>query len=235
MSKVETYTVNAINIANDNSHGYDQEHRDGPDYDCSSLVNKVVREAGIPIKATWTGNMLDDYLANGFYIPYGVNFATGDGLKRGDILLAHDSKHKHTAIYIGDGKIVHASGNEFGGATGGISGDQTGGEICIADYFNLPWTYVLRYSEEEVISAEEDYYTVQRGDTLSFIALKFGTTVGVLCDLNNIPDPNLIYSGQVLMIRKSAPTKDFTVEEIRIAKKVLKYALESGVLDALAL
>ena len=235
MSKVETYTVNAINIANDNTHGYDQEHRDGPDYDCSFLVNKVVREAGIPIKATWTGNMLDDYLANGFYIPYGVNFATGAGLKRGDILLTHDSKHQHTAIYIGDGQIVHASGNEFGGVTGGLSGDQTGREICVTDYFNLPWTYVFRYSEEEVITAEEDYYTVQRGDTLSFIASKFGTTVGVLCDLNNIPDPNLIYSGQVLKIRKSAPTKDFTVEEITIAKKVLKYALESGVLDALAL
>ena len=28
----------AISIANDNSHGYDQAHRDGPDYDCSSLI-----------------------------------------------------------------------------------------------------------------------------------------------------------------------------------------------------
>ena len=235
MSKVETYTVNAINIANDNTHGYDQKHRDGPDYDCSSLVNKVVREAGIPIKATWTGNMLDDYLSNGFYIPYGVNFATGDGLKRGDILLTHDSKHKHTAIYIGDGKIVHATGNEFGGISGGITGDQTGGEICIADYFNLPWAYVFRYSEEEVITEEEDYYTVQQGDTLTFIAAKFGTTIGVLCDLNNITNPNLIYRGQRLKIRKNSSTTKFKVEEITIAKKVLKYALESGVLDALAL
>ena len=235
MTKVEKYTNDAIAIANDDSHGYDQTKRDGPDYDCSSLVNKVVRESGINIKATWTGNMLDDYLAHGFYIPYGVNFATGEGLKRGDILLTHDSKRQHTAIYIGDGQIVHAAGNEFGGATGGRTGDQTGGEICVTAYFNLPWTYVLRYSEEEVITGEEDYYTVQRGDTLSFIASKFSTTVGVLCDLNNIPDPNLILTGQILKIRKSAYAKDFTIEEIKIAKKVLKYALESGVLDALAL
>lgn len=235
MTKVENYTTNAIAIAQDDIHGYDQEHRNGPDYDCSSLVNKVVRESGINISATWTGNMLDDYLNHGFYIPYGVNFATGEGLKRGDILLTHDSKHQHTAIYIGDNKIVHASGNEFSGAVGGLTADQTGREICIANYFNLPWTYVLRYSEEEVIIAEEDYYTVRRGDTLSYIASKFGTTIGVLCSLNNISDPNLIYSGQVLKIRKSAPTKDFTVEEITIAKNVLKYALESGVLDALAL
>ena len=45
-------------------------------------------------------------------------------------------------------------------------------------------------------------YTVQRGDTLSEIAERFGTTVSELVRLNNIQNPNLIYPGQVLVIRE---------------------------------
>ena len=45
-------------------------------------------------------------------------------------------------------------------------------------------------------------YTVKSGDTLSGIALKFGTTVKAIADLNHIPDPNFISVGQVLQIPK---------------------------------
>lgn len=43
-------------------------------------------------------------------------------------------------------------------------------------------------------------YTVVRGDTLSEIAQRFGTTVSYLAKLNNIRNVNLIYVGQVLKI-----------------------------------
>ena len=65
-------------------------------------------------------------------------------LKRGDILL--NEKH-HTAIYVGDGNIVHASLNEKGGIYGGQSGDQTGKEICVRSYYDRPWDLVLRYPD----------------------------------------------------------------------------------------
>ena len=48
--------------------------------------------------------------------------------------------------------------------------------------------------------AEYKTYTVVRGDTLSHIALRYGTTVGYLAKLNNIKNVNLIYVGQVLKI-----------------------------------
>ena len=38
MGKIETATQWMIDLANDNSHGYDQTNRWGPDYDCSSAV-----------------------------------------------------------------------------------------------------------------------------------------------------------------------------------------------------
>ena len=43
-------------------------------------------------------------------------------------------------------------------------------------------------------------YTVVAGDTLYAIAQKFGTTIDVLCELNDIENPNLIYVGQVLIL-----------------------------------
>ena len=43
-------------------------------------------------------------------------------------------------------------------------------------------------------------YTVVRGDTLSGIARRYGTTVSYLAKLNNIRNVNLIYVGQVLKI-----------------------------------
>ena len=43
-------------------------------------------------------------------------------------------------------------------------------------------------------------YVVQPGDTLFAIALRYGTTVWAIAMANNIPDPNLIFVGQVLWI-----------------------------------
>ena len=43
-------------------------------------------------------------------------------------------------------------------------------------------------------------YTVQAGNTLSGIAYKYGVTVSQLQQWNNISNPNLIYTGQVLKI-----------------------------------
>ncbi len=43
-------------------------------------------------------------------------------------------------------------------------------------------------------------YTVKRGDTLSSIALRFGTTTGALMRANNLKNANLIYTGMRLLI-----------------------------------
>lgn len=54
---------------------------------------------------------------------------------------------------------------------------------------------------------EQITHTVQPGETLSRIALQYGVTVQQIVQLNNISNPNLIYVGQVLVIRSGpAPT-----------------------------
>lgn len=45
------------------------------------------------------------------------------------------------------------------------------------------------------------YYTIRPGDTLSGIALKYGTTVSALADLNGISNPDKIYAGSRIRIR----------------------------------
>lgn len=54
-------------------------------------------------------------------------------------------------------------------------------------------------------------YTVKKGDTLSGIASKFGTTWQELQRLNGLPDPNRIYPGQVLKVTGSKPSKTYKV------------------------
>ena len=73
-------------------------------------------------------------------------------LKRGDILL---NEAKHTAIYIGDGKLVHASGTKGHPE----SGDQNGDEVCVRDFYNYPWDCVLRYK----IVAQDFSGTIENG------------------------------------------------------------------------
>lgn len=150
MSKTENAVLWMIRTANDNRHGYDQKYRWGErgDYDCSSAVITAWETAGVPVKsagATYTGNMYSAFKKCGFVnVTQSVNLKAGSGLLRGDVLL---TRGKHTAMYIGSGKIVHASINEKGKAIGGIPGDQTGKEFCIRSYYNKPWEYVLRYPE----------------------------------------------------------------------------------------
>ena len=135
----------AVGIANDNSHGYDQAHRTGPDYDCSSLVTTALKNAGFKIGIGSTSTMLGQLTSAGFKNVNGsVNKGNASGMKRGDILL---TPGRHTAMYLGNGQIVHASINEFGRITGGKPGDQTGKEICVKKYYNYPWSYVMRYAK----------------------------------------------------------------------------------------
>src|SRR5690606_30175023 len=59
-------------------------------------------------------------------------------------------------------------------------------------------------SSSNKTTAKTTTYTVKKGDTLSHIAKRFGTTVSNLVKINNIKNPNLIYPGQKIRISGSA-------------------------------
>lgn len=61
----------------------------------------------------------------------------------------------------------------------------------------------VAFAEPETASI---VYVVQRGDTLARIAARYGVTVSALASANGIRNPNLIYTGQRLVIPgKTAP------------------------------
>lgn len=70
----------------------------------------------------------------------------------------------------------------------------------------------------------ETTYTVVKGDTLSGIAKKFGTSVNDLVSLNGIADPNKIRAGQVLRV-SGATEKTYTVVKGDTLSKIAKREL----------
>lgn len=173
MSTIEKAVSFMEMIARDDSHGYSQYNRDGnPDYDCSRLVIEAWRQAGVPLTCTWTGNMYPDMVINhGFNdVTDGVNIATGEGLKRGDVLWCHNNVRQHTAVYCGNGLEVEAAEDSHGGI-GDAPGDQNGREILIREYRPI-WDAVLRYPEaEEIETYEFEFQDVFIGQTGAHVNL----------------------------------------------------------------
>lgn len=143
----------AIQTANDNSHGYSQADRWGPDYDCSSFVITAYEQASVPVKskgAVNTRTMWNAFTACGFVdVTTQVGLSTGYGIQAGDVLLNYEN---HTCIAIGDGKVANCRTNE-GNAQ---AGDQSGNEIRIQGYWNYPWNAVLRYKGNGFVTQNQN-------------------------------------------------------------------------------
>ena len=156
MNKIGAAVELARCMAADGKHGYDQSHRWGPDYDCSSMLITVWEQVGVPVRtggATYTGNMREVFLRCGFADVTGeVSLGDGRGLVAGDVLLNH---RNHTAMMVDKYNLVQASINELGTVTGGQTGDQNGGEIAVRSYYNFPWDCVLRYRENDGEAGEK--------------------------------------------------------------------------------
>lgn len=120
----------AKQIADDDSHGYSQVHRNGdPDYDCSSLVYYALKNAGFDV-GSYAFNTSGEPA-----VLEKAGFERHDWTKVGDLQTGDIVwRDGHTEIYMGDGKFVGAHHDENGGITGSKGGDQTGDEISVTSY-----------------------------------------------------------------------------------------------------
>ncbi|MDO4548475.1 MAG: LysM peptidoglycan-binding domain-containing protein [Clostridia bacterium] len=54
-------------------------------------------------------------------------------------------------------------------------------------------------------------HTIARGETLTSIARRYGTTVQELVRLNRITNPDLIYAGETIRVPASSGTRSYTI------------------------
>ena len=78
-------------------------------------------------------------------------------------------------------------------------------------------------------TSDETIYIVQRGDTLSQIALDFGTTVQAIAIRNNIQNVNLIYTGQVLIIPTYSGNTNYITYKIQYGDTLWSISRRYGV------
>ena len=148
---IEKAVTWALDICNDNSHGYSQLRRwSGIDFDCSSFVISAFEQAGVQLKengANSTSDLKQACLKCGFEVVEGWDKTTAVGLQKGDILL---NEANHTCLYIGDGKVANCSSDRGHPETG----DQDGTEIQVQNFYvyHNGWDCALRYIE---VSSEE--------------------------------------------------------------------------------
>ena len=140
-SRVEAAIQWAISIANDNSHGYSQANRNGPDYDCSSFVSTAFKKGGFSVSGSLnTSSMKAAFEKAGF-----TSYKKGDvSIQRGDILLKPGS---HVELYLGDNTCV-AAHSDYDGKTGDGNGKEI--QVRTKNYCTFckqaNYTYVLRYN-----------------------------------------------------------------------------------------
>ena len=140
-ASVDDFVARAVAIAEDDTYGYSQTDRWGPDYDCSSFVITALRQAGFDTAdANNSSDMVAELTTVGFtYISASeIDMSVGSSdLQAGDILLASG----HVEIYIGSNQRVGAHRDYDG-----VSGDSTGEEINIKAYYRGDWYGILRYT-----------------------------------------------------------------------------------------
>ena len=176
----------AVQIAEDNSHGYSQIDRWGPDYDCSSFVITAYRQAGLKLTgASYTGNMRSAFLNEGFFDATKlVNLGSGGGIQAGDVLL---NDAAHTCIAIGAGRVANCRTDEGHPQ----SGDQSGNEIRLQSYWNYPWSIVLRYKPQ----AAQDDSTATATLPVTPVIENHGWKPGTLERSNKYSIDNVILQG----------------------------------------
>lgn len=92
--------------------------------------------------------------------------------------------------------VQYSDQGEIPGINGNVDRDRYTQEILLGDNSEIPNTE----NPNESSNTQIVYYTVQKGDTLSSIAKRYGTTTEEIAYLNNIQNVNLIYPGEVFKI-----------------------------------
>lgn len=117
---------------------------------------------------------------------------------------------------------------EVSGVTGYVDRDKFTETVFLNDKSEIP---DISDGSSDGSSDGLNYITItiQYGDTLSGLAIKYNTTVSELVKLNNISNPDLIYAGHSLIVPDSnSPTACSTTYVIQPGDTLSQIALDYG-------
>ena len=203
--------------------------------DCSAFMTVCAEAAGLSMDSAYTsGNaptthtMRAKFKATGeFDVLTDSKYLTSSNyLKRGDVLVKESG---HTVMVLSDGSKVKSTTDSEAtktttqnttatkeivhtvkkGDTLSAIANKYGTTVQkLAEYNNIKNPNQLSVGQKIKIpgkstaAVKETLYTVKKGDTLSAIANKYGTTYKKLAEYNNIKNPNLLSVGQKIKIPK---------------------------------
>lgn len=195
--------------------------------DCARLVRVCVRYAGIKADDFFTGDELEKLQKTGaFEIIKDKRCNSSAELMRGDILVTRTKGH--TVVVLDDGATIKANKEKAKQTTAAKkqttkkkSLDTIAKEVKNGKWGNEPQRSkklkAAGYTAAEIKTIQSKvnallakkttkktsakYYTVKKGDTLSKIAEKNGTTVQKIAKLSGIKNVNKIYPGQKLRVK----------------------------------
>lgn len=160
--------------------------------DCSSLQN---------VAAVASGAAGVSYGSNGW-----TTSTMKAALQKAGYKIITDRTYLDNAAYCVRGAIyVKASSHTVCGLDNGTNYQKT------LEKAGLAGKQQSSGSTSGVAAAGEQTYTVKKGDTLSKIASKYGTTYQKLASYNGIANPNIINVGQIIRIPGSG-TRTYTVK-----------------------
>ena len=188
----------AEKAAKNNLCGYDQgqrytywEHLKASNYDPAQITIACEADcsSGVAANVKATGYLLgNEKLKNVSIYLYTGNMRSA--LKSAGFTVLTDAKYLNGPDYLMRGDII--LNDDCHVATNLTNGSKAGSGSTSSDYGST--------------SSGEQTYTVKKGDTLSGIAAKYGTTYQKLATYNGIANPNNINVGQVIRIPGAGST-----------------------------
>lgn len=98
----------------------------------------------------------------------------------------------------------YSDDGQIPGISGYVDRDQFTDGIFLNSSSEIP----LPENSNKPVAGGTTTITIQRGDTLTELAIKYNTTVARLVELNNIANPNLIYTGESLIVPSGETQQD---------------------------
>ncbi len=105
----------------------------------------------------------------------------------------------------------YSSSGRINGIEGNVDLDKYTNDILLASNEKIN-----NVEDPKVTKEDRILYKIRRGDTLSGIAIEFNTTVAHLASINEIRNPNLIYTGEIIVISHNYNNRE--VKEYKIKK-----------------